>query len=89
MAKKHAEEIQKMEKDLQDALKAQDQKMQTILNRELVKSEKKLQQMKAQQDALKEDRRNEIRVLEQEFYRRLRRVESEKKVVHHSIRMKS
>jgi len=79
MAKKHAEEIQKMQKELQDALKAQDQKMQTTLKKELTRSEKKLQQMKAQQEALKEDRRNEIRILEQEFDRRLRRVESEKK----------
>lgn len=80
MARRHAEEMQRLQSELQDALKAQDVKMQTTLKRELTKSERKMQQMQAQQEALKEDRRNEIRVLEQEFDRRLRRVESEKKV---------
>ncbi|MCJ1315931.1 hypothetical protein MMC15_001251 [Xylographa vitiligo] len=79
MARKHAEELLKLQQDLQDAIKAADQKLEKTLKRELTKSEKKLVQMQQQQEALKADRRNEIRVLEQEFDRRLRRVEAGKK----------
>ena len=81
MAKMHAEELLKLQQELQDAMKAADQKLETTLKRELTKSERKLQQMQQQQEALKADRRNEIRVLEQDFDRRLRRVEADKKVI--------
>jgi len=80
MAKKHAEEMQKLQQELQNAIKDADEKLQITLKRELTKSEKKMQQMQEQQEALKADRRNEIRVLEQEFDRRLRRMKSERKV---------
>ena len=80
MAKMHAEELLKLQQELQDAIKASDQKLETALKSELTKSERRLQQMQQQQEALKADRRNEIRLLEQDFDRRLRRVEAEKKV---------
>ena len=57
--------------------------MEKTLKRELTKSQRKIEQMHDQQVALKADRRNEIRILEQEFDRRLRRVEAEKKVTTH------
>ena len=83
MSRKHAEEMQKLQQELQEAIKAADQKMEKTLKRELTKSQRKIEQMHDQQVALKADRRNEIRVLEQEFDRRLRRVEAEKKVTTH------
>ena len=80
MAKKHAEEIRKLHQELQDALKDADKKLEVTLERELTKSEKKLERMRIQQETLKADRRNEMRVLEQEFDRRLRHMEAGKKV---------
>ena len=88
MARKHAEEMAKLQQELQDSLKAADEKLEKTLKRELSKSEKKYERLHEQQEVLKADRRNEMRVLEQEFDRRLRRSEAGIKVLkifHHFL----
>jgi hypothetical protein len=80
LAKQYAEDLAKIQKEMEVALKAQDTKMHSALKRQSTKYEKKVNEMHAQQEALKADRRNEIRSLEQEFDRRLRKIESEKEV---------
>ena len=80
IAKKHAEEMQKLQKEMADALKVQDSKLHATLQRQSTKYEKKLHQVHAQQEVLKENRRNELRAMEQEFDKRIRRMEMEKQV---------
>jgi hypothetical protein len=80
IAKKHAEEMQKLQKEMADALKVQDSKLHATLQRQSTKYEKKLHQVHAQQEVLKENRRNELRAMEQEFDKRLRRMEMDKQV---------
>ena len=75
IAKKHAEEMLKLQKEMADALRAQDSKLHATLQRQSTKYEKKLNHVHAQQEVLKENRRNEVRALEQEFDTRIRRME--------------
>lgn len=80
LAKQHAEELAKVQKEMQAAIEAQDTKMHSALKRQSTKYEEKVNEMHAQQEVLKADRRNEMRALEQEFDRRLRRIVSEQEV---------
>lgn len=73
MAKKHAEEIQNLQKEMQDAIKDADKKWELALQKELAKNELKLAKLHEQQAALRDDHRNETRILEQEMDRRWRR----------------
>lgn len=81
MTRKHTEEMAKIQQELQDALKAADQKLERTLKRELTKGEKKYQRLYEQQEALKADRRNEMRIVEQEFDRLHRRIKAGNKVM--------
>lgn len=80
LARKHAEEMTRLQQELQDALKAADEKLEKTVKRELSKSEKKLQRLYEQQEALKAERRNEKRAVDQELDRWKRRVEAGIKV---------
>jgi hypothetical protein len=80
IAKKHEEEMQKLKQEMDEALRAHDNKLHATLKRQSTKYEKKLNDVHAQQEILKETRRNELRAMEQEFDRRLRRMETEKQV---------
>ena len=88
MTRKHAEEIAKLQQELQDAVKAADQKLERTLKQELTKGEKKYQRLYEQQEALKADRRNEMRIVEQEFDRLHHHIEAGNKVMrstHHCM----
>jgi hypothetical protein len=80
IAKKHEEEMQKLKKEMDEALQARDTKLHATLQRQSTKYEKKLSEVHAQQEVLKDTRRNELRAMEQEFDKRLRRMEVEKQV---------
>ena len=79
MIEKHAKEMQGLQRQLQDTKDA-DEKLKTTLERELTKSSKKIDKLQEQQEVLKANRRNEMRVLEQEWDRRMRRMEAGKNV---------
>lgn len=80
IAKKHAEEMQRLQMEMAEAMQAQDSKLHATLQRQTTKYEKRLEDVHAQQEVLKENRRNELRALEQEFDKRLRRMEVERQV---------
>lgn len=80
LTRKHAEEMARLQQELQDALKAADERLENTLKREISKSEMKIQRLYEQQEALKADRRNEMRAVEQELDGWRRRVEAGTKV---------
>ena len=82
IARKHEEEMQKLKKEMDEALQARDTKLHATLQRQSTKYEKKLSEVHAQQEVLKDTRRNELRAMEQEFDKRIRRIEVEKQVNH-------
>jgi len=77
---KHAEEIRKLKQEMDAARKDQDERLETRLRRDAMRHERELELLHAQQQRLGEDRRNEIRALEQHFDLQLRRLELQKEV---------
>lgn len=80
LQEKHAEEIQKLKKEMEDARDDQDRKLEQRLIREAMKHERELEILHLQQQRLGEDRRNEIRALEQQFTFQLRKLQLQKQV---------
>jgi Skp family chaperone for outer membrane proteins len=79
MTKKYAKDMEKLQQEIRDA-KEHDKELQDALKKQALRVEKTIDEMHAQQEILKADRRNELRAMEQEFDRRLRRMETESQV---------
>ena len=87
LEKKHEKELQNLRSEIQEMqdqtnqkLNESDRKLKEALEREQDKFEKKLERVKAQQEVLQADHRNEFRMLDQELDRRLRRIQAGQKV---------
>ena len=80
MLKKHASDMEELRKDMEEAAAARDTELQLILEKEAKKAERRMEDMRMSQELLKEDKRNELRAIEQEFDRRLRIIEMAKTV---------
>lgn len=80
LTQKHSEEMQKLKDLMEQARREQDFKLATVLQKAAKKSQRDIDVLTAQQQRLAEDRRNEIRALEQHFQHQLRRMELQKEV---------
>ena len=77
MARKHAEEMQALRQEIKEET---DQQLKHLLEKEQLRFERKLERIREQQEVLEADNRNQIRMLDQELDRRLRRIQAGQKV---------